>query len=131
MKARQWMQIAAVTSALGFTGVAFGQTSNAPMNNGHMGMGTDSTTSPLGQTPETAGFGGNDQSMRFPNMDTWMNSYATSHNGRITREEFMDQMGQRWDMRDAQRRGYLTPDEARGIYAPDDPAASRRVLVPR
>lgn len=123
MKARQWMQVAAVASAVGFTGVAFGQVSNGPMNNGHMGMGTDAATSPLGKTPETAGTGGNDQSMRLPNMDTWMNSYAASHNGRITREEFMDQMGNRWDMRDAQRRGYLTPDEARGIYGPDDQSA--------
>jgi hypothetical protein len=122
MKARQWMQVAAVASAVGFTGVAFGQVTNSPYN-GHTGMGTDANTSPLGQTPESAGVGGNDQSMRLPNMDTWMNSYATSHNGRITREEFMDQMGHRWDMRDAQRRGYLTPDEARGIYAPDDQAA--------
>ena len=27
----------------------------------------------------------------------------------------MDERGQRWDTLDAQRRGYMTPDEARGI----------------
>ncbi len=123
MQARKWMQIAAVASAVGFTGAAFGQVTNGPMNDRHMGMGTDATTSPLGKTPETAGVGGNDQSTRLPNMDTWMNDYATKHNGRITREEFMDQMGNRWDMRDAQRHGYMTPDEARGIYESDDQAA--------
>lgn len=122
MKARQWIRIAAVVSAVGFTGAAVGQVSNTPMSNGHTGMGTDGTTSPLGKTPETAGVGGNDQSMRLP-MDTWMNNYAASHNGRITREEFMDQMGSRWDMRDSQRRGYMTPEEARGIYGSDDQAA--------
>ena len=111
MKARQWMQIAAVASAVGFTGATFAQTMGA----GSMG------TAPLGKTPNTVG--ANDQSPRLPNMDTWMNDYAAAHNGRITRQEFMDQMGNRWDMRDTQRHGYMSPDEVRGIYTPDDQAA--------
>jgi hypothetical protein len=50
-------------------------------------------------------------------LDTWMQDYAATHEGRITRREFLDQMGNRWDTLDAQHHGYLTPDEARGIYS--------------
>lgn len=110
MRTRQWIQIAAVASTVGLTGVALAA------DNGHMKV-NDATTSPLGQTPETAGVGGNDKTAT-QNLDTWMNGYATAHNGRITREEFMGQMSQRWDTLDAQRSGYLTPDQARGIYMP-------------
>lgn len=137
MKTTQWLQLAALASAIGMTGtVAAADTgqmksdgmatpsaahrmaaNNGMTNNGmtNNGMTNDGMTSPLGQTPETAGVGGNDKS---PNqdLDLWMNDYATSHNGRITRQEFLDQMGNRWDRIDAQRQGYLTPDQARGVY---------------
>ncbi len=49
-------------------------------------------------------------------FDAWMNDYSAAHNGRITRQEYMDQMGNRWDRIDSQRRGYMTPDEAHGVY---------------
>lgn len=121
MNAKKWMQVAAMTSAFGFASAVLAA-DNGQMGmdrNGSMGMGHDTTTSPLGKTPETAGTGGNDQSMSPP-MDTWMNDYAATHNGRITREEFMNEMARRWDMHDAQRRGYMTPDEARQIYGTDE-----------
>lgn len=121
MNARKWMQVAAMTTAFGFASAALAA-DNGQMGmdrNGSTGMGHDTTTSPLGKTPETAGTGGNDQSMRLP-MGTWMNDYAATHNGRITREEFMNEMERRWDMRDAQRRGYMTPDEASQIYGTDE-----------
>jgi hypothetical protein len=62
-----------------------------------------------------------------------MNDYAVAHQGRITRDEFMNQMGDRWDRMDAQRRGYLSPDEARGIYSteqPERPAMSGSQVTP-
>jgi hypothetical protein len=45
----------------------------------------------------------------------------------------MNQMGDRWDRMDAQRRGYLSPDEARGIYSteqPERPAMSGSQVTP-
>jgi len=57
------------------------------------------------------------------NFNAWMSDYASTHNGRISRQEFLDQMGNRWDVIDAQRQGYLTPDQARGIYLPGENSA--------
>ena len=82
-------------------------------------------TSPLGKTPDSTA-GANDQSPRLPDLNTWVDQYGTAHNGRITRDEFMDQMGQRWDTLDAEHRGYMTPDEARGIYSTDQAARPAR-----
>ncbi len=110
MRTRQWIQLAALASAVGVTGTTLAADISHMKTN-------DATTSPLGQTPETAGVGGNNRTAD-QSFDTWMNGYATAHNGRITREEFMGQMNQRWDTLDAQRRGYMTPDQARGIYMP-------------
>ena len=106
MRTKQWMKIAALASAIGVTGTAFAA-ETMKVN--------DAATSSLGQTPETAGVGGNDKTQR-ENFDGWMNKHATAHNGRITREEFMNQMSRRWDTLDAQRSGYMTPDQARRIY---------------
>jgi hypothetical protein len=102
MQTKQWMQLAAITAAIGFTSTTF--------------AANDAMTSPLGKVPQSAA-GANDQSPRQSDFDTWMNDYSTSHNGRITRQEFMDQMGERWDTLDAQHRGYMTPNEARGVYS--------------
>ena len=110
MRTQQRMKIAALASAIGITGTAFA-TDTSPMK------ATDATTSPPGQTPETAGVGGNNQT-EGQNFDNWMNGYAAAHDGRITRQEFMDQMSRRWDTLDAQRSAYMTPDQARRIYMP-------------
>ena len=50
------------------------------------------------------------------NFDQWMSDYAAQHNGRITRQQFLDEMGNRWDVIDAQNQGYLTPGEVREIF---------------
>jgi hypothetical protein len=110
MRTQQWMQIAALASAIGITGTTFAAGTAQMTTN-------DTATSPLGKTPETAGVGGSEKT-EDQNFDGWMNRYATAHNGRITREEFMGQMGQRWDRMDAERRGYMSPEQARGIYTP-------------
>ena len=123
MRARQWTQIAVLASAIGMTapGIAIA-TDNKPMKSG------DAATAPLGQTPATAGVGGNNRTMSFSPLNTWMDEHAASHQGRISREEFMSQMNQRWDTLDAQKRGYLTPDEARGIYSSPSEQAARPAL---
>jgi hypothetical protein len=111
------MQIAAIASAIGVTGTAVAADNMA--------------TSPLGKTPATVG--ANNRTDSFPPLDAWMNDYAVAHQGRITRDEFMNQMGDRWDRMDAQRRGYLSPDEARGIYSteqPERPAMSGSQVTP-
>ena len=112
MRTKQWMKIAALASAIGITGTACA-TDTSPMK------ATDATTSPPGQAPEASGVGGNNQT-EGQNFDNWMNGYATAHDGRITRQEFMDQMSRRWDTLDAQRSDYMTPDQARRIYMPSE-----------
>ena len=110
MRTKQWMQIAALASAVGITGTTFAAGTTHMKTN-------DAATSPLGQTPESAGVGGSEKT-EDQTFDGWMNRYATAHNGRITREEFMGQMGHRWDRMDVERRGYMSPEQARGIYVP-------------
>ena len=77
--------------------------------------GGESSATALGANNRTGNFNSD-------NFDAWMSDYATAHNGRITRQEFLDQMGNRWDVIDVQRQGYLTPGEARGIYMPGENA---------
>lgn len=46
------------------------------------------------------------------NGDTtaWANSYASQHNGRVSRDAYLQEMGRRWDALDQNRQG-LTPAE--------------------
>ncbi|HEY2884957.1 MAG TPA: hypothetical protein VGJ08_07060 [Rhizomicrobium sp.] len=44
------------------------------------------------------------------NFDTWAHDWSTGHHGRITRDAYMEEMGRRWDAKDANRQG-LTPSE--------------------
>lgn len=133
MRARQWIQVATVASAVGLIGTAVAAdydpvkvndnaAPNAAARDATMNgsMATDSITPPVGHTPETAAGSGMDR-MSTPNLDKWMNEHASTHNGRITREEFMAQMSNRWDTLDTQRQGYLTPDQVRSIYGRQQP----------
>lgn len=43
-------------------------------------------------------------------FDRWATDYSAAHNGRISRQAYMDEVGRRWDAMDTQRRG-LTPAE--------------------
>jgi hypothetical protein len=49
------------------------------------------------------------------NFDAWMSDYAAQHNGRISRDEFMSEMGNRWDQLDTRHNG-LTPYEVQEIF---------------
>ena len=133
MRARQWIQVATVASAVGLIGTAVAAdydpvkvndtavpNAAAADTNGGASMATDSITPPLGQNSETAG-GNRMGRTSTQNFDKWMNENASTHNGRITREEFMAQMSNRWDTLDTQRQGYLTPDQVRSIYGRQQP----------
>lgn len=133
MRARQWIHIATVASAVGLIGTAVAAdydpvkvNDNAAPNaaardaTGSGSMATDAITPPLGHTPKTAAGSGPDR-LSTQNLDRWMDEHAGTHNGRITREEFMAQMSNRWDTLDTQRQGYLTPDQVRGIYGRRQP----------
>ncbi|MEO9137155.1 MAG: hypothetical protein ABI316_11210 [Casimicrobiaceae bacterium] len=120
MRNKQWMQIAAVASAISLSGAVMAADAGqvvTQMQNNPSAMRPPATAQRGMAYPQAAG--GSDRTLGDPPaLDAWMNDYATAHNGRITREEFMDQMNNRWDTLDAQHRGYMTPDEARNIYAP-------------
>jgi len=80
---------------------------NAPAGGARFGSGSSATT-----------IGGQDRlgNTNSDNFSTWMSDYASQHNGHITRQEFLAQMGERWDQLDTQRQG-LTPDEVQGIFS--------------
>lgn len=77
-----------------------------------------STDNPLMPGPQSVGGSERMDNTNAAPLDAWIDDYAAAHQGRIDREVLLDQMGHRWDAIDAQRRGYLTPEEARGIYLP-------------
>ena len=48
-------------------------------------------------------------------VDPAMSGWMSSHQGRITRQEYMDEVGRRWDRMDANRQG-LTADQINAGY---------------
>jgi hypothetical protein len=68
----------------------------APMNR------TGATTSP-------------DPATRSPSVDNWASDYARAHQGRVSRQAYMDEMGRRWDAYDRSGQG-LTPDQFSQLY---------------
>ena len=110
-----WMQIAVITSVVALNGPALaadaGQTTSQIQ-----GTPPPAMSRSTGTTAKSVGGSERMDNSSPGGMDAWMTDHAAAHNGRVTRKEFLDQMGNRWDMMDAQRRGYLTPEQARGIY---------------
>jgi hypothetical protein len=47
-------------------------------------------------------------------LDRWASDYSTQHNGKITREAYMDELGRRWEAMDREGKG-LTPREVSQI----------------
>lgn len=177
MKSRQWMQIAAVASAMGLAGGALANDvndatqapdtpavtqsndtgsnpaadlgTNADVNGGagldnptKAGSSSDvngqvernatqgstmtspkpnsavDTNAPAGAVQSGASERGKQDRFANGNSDnfnSWMSDYASQHDGRISRDEFMSQMQRRWDERDTQQRG-LTPYEVEEIF---------------
>lgn len=182
MRAKQWMRIAAVASAIGLSGTAIGHgtdrtSSTSAATNDNAAAQMDSQPSSSGTSPPvlngstssdtsaaatngttsatTSGMAaGTTQgsTMNSPRSDTfpgasgsaatssgtdrlattnsenfnqWMSDYAAQHNGQITRQQFLDEMGNRWDVVDTQRQGYLTPGEVREIFIFQEAAPAR------
>lgn len=105
MKTRYLMHVAAMTSAAFLTGnaIAADMSAPAPMHDNAM------------TAPSRVGGANNTNSVVDP-LNRWMNDYAASHNGRITREEFMNEMNNRWNAVDSKRQGYLAPEQAQGMF---------------
>lgn len=53
---------------------------------------------------------------------TWERGYAAQHNGRISRDAYMEEMGRRWDALDRNRQG-LTPSEVSRLTGHVDSSA--------
>ena len=57
-----------------------------------------------------------------PSYHTWMHDSSMKNHGYISRQEYMDEMGRRWDRMDRERRG-LTMAQIDSMYA--EPAHTR------
>jgi hypothetical protein len=79
--------------ALAFAGVAFSANAIAQADN------TNSVIDPAS-----------------PSYRTWMHDSSMKHHGYISREEYMDEMGRRWDTMDREHRG-LTTAQIDSLYA--------------
>jgi hypothetical protein len=88
MYATQRARALAVVAAMS-AGAAFGQTYVAPT----------AVTTPSGAVVRTAPAG---------DFDTWAHDYSVQHNGRISRQAYLDEMSRRWDAADINQEG-LTP----------------------
>jgi hypothetical protein len=55
-------------------------------------------------------------------QDEWAHTQAKQHNGRISRQAYMDEMSRRWDTMDHNQQG-LTPAEVSRLYGNVDSAA--------
>ena len=76
----------ALCVALATVGVAAAQPPNAPLTKG-------------------VGAADNTNSRSAPTLQTWMSDYSRAHNGYISRQAYMDEMGRRWDAMDRNNRG--------------------------
>lgn len=72
-------------------------------------------TPPAGMNNPTAP--DNNMKATAPNnsMSGWMTDYSKAHQGRISRQAYMDEAGRRWDAADKNNQG-LTSDEINRMY---------------
>lgn len=72
-------------------------------------------TPPTGMNNPTAP--DNNMKATAPNnsLSGWMTDYSKAHQGRISRQAYMDEAGRRWDAADKNSQG-LTSDQINGIY---------------
>ena len=75
-------------------------------------MGTPAT----GMNNQTAP--DNNMKATAPNNNSfsgWMTDYSKAHDGRVSRQAYMDEAGKRWDAVDKNNQG-LTSDQINGLY---------------
>ncbi|MEP6941306.1 MAG: hypothetical protein ABI981_00110 [Betaproteobacteria bacterium] len=87
-----------------------------------LGLGVATTVSAQTTTPTPAVGMNNpaapDNNMKATGPNTfsgWMTDYSKAHNGRISRQAYMDEAGKRWDSADKTNQG-LTSDQIYGMY---------------
>ena len=56
-------------------------------------------------------------------FSTWSTDYSKAHNGRISRQAYMDEAGRRWDAVDKDRQG-LTSDQVGQMYGWSSPGGN-------
>jgi hypothetical protein len=56
-------------------------------------------------------------------FSNWTNDYSKSHQGRISRQAYMDESGRRWDAMDKNKQG-LTSDEINRTYGSGNSAGN-------
>jgi hypothetical protein len=98
-----------------------GDQMNAKRNAGFIAVGAlalAAAGSAIGQADNT-----NSRMAPTGTFSTWMTEQSRMNNGYITREEYMNEAGRRWDMADKNRRG-LTPAEVNQIYGYGSSAAA-------
>ncbi len=71
----------------------------------------------------TSGPRGDSFSKTGAGMSGWASDYATAHEGRISRQAYMDEMNRRWEAADRDSKG-LTPAQVSGLYGNVDSAAA-------
>jgi hypothetical protein len=59
---------------------------------------------------------------KMQSFDRWATDWSAAHNGRITRDAYMEEMGRRWDAMDRNRQG-LTPRELSAMTGKVDSGA--------
>ncbi len=67
-------------------------------------------------TKDRSGAGASGTASGSESFDAWTNDYAARHDGHITRQEFLDEMGNRFDRLDSRHQGYLTPYEVEEVF---------------
>lgn len=98
-------------------GTTQGSTMASPKANASSDANAATAGARYGSGSSATSIGGSDRLGRTnsDNFNTWMSDYASQHNGHITRQDFLAEMGNRWDQADAQHQGYLTPDEVQQL----------------
>ena len=76
---------------------------------------SDERSTPQGETDSAASDRGASAS-GSESFDAWANDYAARHDGHITRQQFLDEMGSRFDRLDSRHQGYLTPYEVEEVF---------------
>jgi hypothetical protein len=111
-------------------GTTQGSTMTSPKSNVSTDANAPTGGARYGSGSEATSISGSDRlgSTNSDNFNTWASDYASQHNGRITRQDFLTEMGNRWDEADARHQGYLSPDEVQQllIVTPDENSAPAR-----
>lgn len=78
----------------------------APGNPGGSGNAAPRASTATGSNADVGGSGA---------FSGWLSDFQSKNNGRITRQQYMDEVGRRWDQTDTTRQG-LTTDQINRTY---------------